>query len=124
VWTVAKHMEGKPSASVALYEAFVAAVADCGTFTYAVSKTTITFKGTRRGFAGARPTARGVSGYIDLQRQVTGPQIASSSPYGARLFVHHFRLTSPADLDATFRSWIAEAYAVGAGAHVVLARIS
>ena len=118
MWTVAAHLEGKPAASVALYEALVAAVASCGPFTYAVSKTSITFKGTRRGFAGALPTPRGVRGYLDLQRQVTGPQIISSSPYTSRLYVHQYRLTSPADLDAQFRSWIAEAYAVGAGAHM------
>jgi hypothetical protein len=118
MWTVAAHMEGKPPASVALYEAFVAAVASCGPFTYAVSKTSITFKGTRRGFAGARPTATGVRGYLDLQRVVTGLQISSASPYTSRLYVHHFRLASPSDLDPAFRSWIAEAYAVGAGAHL------
>jgi hypothetical protein len=112
------HMEGRPPVSVALYEEFVAAVSSCGPFSYAVSKTSITFKGTRRGFAGARPTATGVRGYLDLQRVVTGPQIISSSPYEARLYVHQYRLTSPSDLDATFRSWIAEAYAVGAGAHL------
>ena len=118
MWTVAAHLEGKPPASVALYEAFVAAVAECGPFTYAVSKTSITFKGTRRGFAGARPTATGVRGYLDLQRVVTGPQISSASPYGARLYVHQYRLATEADLDAQFRSWIAEAYTVGAGAHL------
>jgi hypothetical protein len=118
MWTVEAHMEGKPPASIALYQAFVAAVAECGPFTVSVAKTSITFKGTRRGFAGARPTATGVRGYLDLQRVVTGPQISRSSPYGSRLYVHQYRLTSPADLDATFRSWIAEAYAVGAGAHL------
>ena len=111
-------MEGKPPASVALYEAFVAAVTSCGPFSVAVSKTSITFKGPRRGFAGARPTSRGVTGYMDLQRQVAGPQITRSSPYGSRLYVHHYRLTALSDLDATFRSWLAEAYAVGTGAHL------
>ncbi|HEY1625004.1 MAG TPA: DUF5655 domain-containing protein [Streptosporangiaceae bacterium] len=118
MWTVEAHMEGKPSASIALYEAFVAAVTDCGPFNVAVSKTSITFKGSRRGFAGARPTAGGVRGYLDLQRAVTGPQITSATPYTSRLYVHHFRLASEADLDPQFRSWIAEAYAVGAGAHM------
>jgi hypothetical protein len=30
----------------------------------------ITFKGIRRGFAGARPASRGLPGYVDLQRAV------------------------------------------------------
>jgi Domain of unknown function (DUF5655) len=118
MWTVEMHTDGKPPASVFLYERFVAAVADCGPFTYAVSKSSITFKGTRRGFAGARPTTRGVTGYLDLQHPVSGPQITSVSPYGARLYVHHYRLSVPSDLDPQFRSWIAEAYAVGAGANL------
>jgi len=119
MWTVEEHLAGKPPASVALYEAFVAEVAACGPFTLAVSKSSITFKGTRRGFAGARPTSRGVTGYLDLQREVRGPQIASAARYGARLYVHQYRLTDPAGLDQEFRGWIAEAYAVGAGAHLL-----
>ena len=58
VWTVDDHLRGKPEGSVALYRSFVRLVTACGPFTYAVAKTTITFKGSRRGFAGARPTER------------------------------------------------------------------
>ena len=53
------HLAGQPESSVALYRQFVRLVEACGPFSYAVSKTSITFKGTRRGFAGARPDATG-----------------------------------------------------------------
>ena len=112
------HLAGKPESSVALYREFVRLVEACGPFTYAVSKTSITFKGSRRGFAGARPDAAGLRGYLDLQRSVEDPRITNVSPYTKRLFVHHFRIRSPDEMDDRFAAWIAEAYAVGAGAHL------
>jgi Domain of unknown function (DUF5655) len=117
-WTVEDHLAGKPESSVALYRQFVRMVEACGPFSYAVSKTSITFKGSRRGFAGARPDASGLRGYFDLQRAVEDHRITNVSPYTKRLYVHHYRVPTPDDLDDTFAGWIREAYAVGAGAHL------
>jgi hypothetical protein len=118
-WTVARHLEGKPAFAVQLFERFVGLVSACGPFTFSPTKTTISFKGTRRGFAGARPTARGIVCYLDLQRVVTDSRVTSAAPYTSRLFVHHLTLTSLDQLDDELAGWIAEAYAVGAGAHVM-----
>lgn len=118
VWTVERHLEGQPDFAVALYRQFIEAVESIGPFTYAVSKTTITLKGERRGFAGARPWRRGLRGYFDLQREVHDPRIASVAPYTKRLYVHQFRLTTPDELDEDFMGWLNEAYAVGGGAHL------
>ena len=49
---------------------------------------------------------------------VEDPRITSAAPYTKRLFVHHFRITTPDQLDADFDGWLREAYAVGAGEHV------
>ena len=117
-WTVEDHLRDKPPVSVALYLRFVQLVAACGPFTLSVARTTITFKGTRRGFAGARPTNRGLAAYLDLMRQVTDPRIISSSPYTKRLFTHQVRLTRLEELDDGFAALIREAYEVGAGAHL------
>lgn len=117
-WTVEDHLRGQPPQYVELYHRFVQLVRDCGAFTYAVSKTSITFEGTRRGFAGARPKSTGLSGYLDLQREVQDPRIRSAAPYTARLFVHQFTITDAAQLDATFAGWVREAYAVGGGDHL------
>lgn len=117
-WTVEDHLRGKPPANVALYERFVQLVGSCGPFTYAVAKTTITFKGDRRGFAGARPTAAGLDGYLDLQRIVDDPRIRRAAPYTKRLFVHQFRITAPEQLDGEFAGWVREAYDVGRGGHL------
>lgn len=118
VWTVDDHLHGRPPAHVELYEQFVALVAACGPFEYSVSKTTITFKGPRRGFAGARPDAHGLVGYLDLSRQLSDPRIRSAEPYTKRLFVHRFRVADIDELDSEFAGWVREAYAVGQGAHL------
>src|SRR6266567_921126 len=124
VWSVEDHLRGQPAGSIELYRRFVELVEACGPFTYAVSKTNITFKGTRRGFAGARPTRRGLSGYLDLQRVVKDVRLISSSPYTSRLFVHQVRIARLEELDDEFAGWIGEAYAVGQGAHMAAPRAS
>jgi hypothetical protein len=117
-WTVDDHLRDKPAGSVQLYHRFVELLEACGPIRYAVAKTTITFKGTRRGFAGARPTAQGLAGYLDLQRVVEDPRILRATPYTKRLFTHQFRITAPEQLDEDFAGWVREAYAVGQGAHL------
>lgn len=118
IWTVEDHLAGKPAEVVDLYHRFVALVEACGPFTYAIAKTAITLKGTRRGFAGATLHHRWLSGYLDLQHQAEDPRIITSAPYTTRLYVHHYRLSAPGELDETFAALIAEAYAVGQGAHL------
>ncbi len=117
-WTVEDHLRGKPPAVVELYERFVELVQACGPFGCSVSKTAITFKGSRRGFAGAKPTSHGLDGYLDLQRRVQDPRIRGAAPYTKRLFVHQFRVGAPDQLDDEFAGWVREAYEVGQGGHL------
>lgn len=118
-WTVEDHLRGADPEHVALYEAVARVIESQGPVTLSVSKTTITFKGSRRGFAGARPTRHGVEGYLDLTRSLVGDhRIRSAAPYTKRLWVNSFRVTDPSDLDSVFEGWVAEAYAVGQGAHL------
>jgi hypothetical protein len=112
------HLGDKPAEVQAMYRRLVALIAACGPYEISVAKTAITFKGQRRGFAGAKPRRASLDGYFDLQRQVEDPRILSSSPYTKRLFVHQFRVTDVAQLDSEFAGWIREAYAVGAGEHL------
>lgn len=118
-WTVEDHLEGKDPAHVALYRQVEAVILAQGPVAVSVSKTTITFKGRRRGFAGARPTRTGVRGYLDLMRTVTDPRITNVTPYTGRLFVHQYVLHSPDDVDETFEGWVREAYRVGEGDHLL-----
>jgi hypothetical protein len=117
-WTVERHLSGRPPEIVALYHRFIELAGACGPFTYSVAKSAITLKGARRGFAGARPGNRALSGYLDLQRRVDDPRITRSSPYTGRLYVHQFRVRAPSELDDEFAGWIHEAYQVGNGAHL------
>ncbi len=118
-WTVEDHLEGKPASVVELYNRFVELMEACGPVVVSVSKTAITFKGSRRGFAGAKPMSRSLDGYLDLQRRVNDPRIRRADPYTKRLFVHHFRVTKPDDLDEEFAGWVREAYVVGTGGHLM-----
>jgi Domain of unknown function (DUF5655) len=118
-WTIERHLTGKSDVVRDLYRRFIDLVEACGPFTYTVTKTAISLKGTRRGFAGAKPKTRTLDGFLDLQQRVRDPRILRSSPYTRRLYVHQFRLGSTTQLDEQFASWVHEAYDVGAGAHLV-----
>lgn len=117
---MADHLRDAPLEHVELYRRLEEVIHGLGEITVSVSKSTITFKGSRRGFAGARPTRHGVRGYLDLTRRldVADSRIISIAPYTARLFVHQFRLRSPEDLDDEFTAWLREGYRVGQGDHL------
>jgi hypothetical protein len=72
-------------------------------------------KGSRRGFAGAKPRAQSLDGYLDLQRRVEDPRIRRAAPCTKRLVVHQFRVSAPEQLDEEFAGWVREAYQVGQG---------
>ena len=118
VWTVERHLQGKRPEVIALYHRFIELAQACGPFTCAVSKSASTLKGTRRGFAGAVLGERALRGYLDLPRRVQDARISRSAPYTKRLYVHHFRIDRPGQLDNQFAGWLGEAYQVGAGAHL------
>jgi hypothetical protein len=71
-WTVERHLKGKPAEIVALYNRFVELAEACGPFTYAVAKTAITLKGSRRGFAGASLGAKWLSPITENQPAAIG----------------------------------------------------
>ncbi|MYY04542.1 MULTISPECIES: DUF5655 domain-containing protein [unclassified Streptomyces] len=118
-WTVEDHLVSKPDTSVAMFWKFVELVERCGPFVYSVSKSTVTFKGVRRGFAGCHPVATGLRVYLDLQRTVEDPRVTRAVGYTKRLYVHHLTLSSADQLDETFAGWVEEAYRVGEGAHLL-----
>jgi hypothetical protein len=118
-WTIEDHLRAGTDSTVALFRRVEAAIESFGPVSLSVSKSSVTFKGSRRGFAGARPTSKGVVGYFDIMRELPSDRrLHGISPYGSNLFVHHYRLAEDADLDEEFVSWLREAYAVGCGAHL------
>jgi len=115
---IESHLDTAPPEVLALYDRFRALIDACGPTTLRVTKTSITFKGVRRCFAGARPHETWLDAYLDPQRRADHPTLRSVAPYTRRLYVHHFRVTRLDQMDATFAGLVAEAYAVGAGAHL------
>lgn len=116
VWTIERHLEAGSDHGCALFQRFVDIVAACGEYTTSVAKTTITFKGPRRGFAGARPSGDRLVGYFDVTYRVEDPRVSRATPYQKDLFVHHFRVSSLEQMDEAFAGWIADAYdQVGSG---------
>jgi Domain of unknown function (DUF5655) len=116
VWTIERHLEAGSDHGRALFHRFVDIVAACGEYTTSVAKTTITFKGPRRGFAGARPNGDRLEGYFDVTYRVDDPRIRRVGPYQKDLFVHHYRVDSLEKMDDEFVRWIADAYdQVGCG---------
>jgi len=115
-WTIERHLEAGSDHGRALFQRFVDIIASCGEYTTSVAKTTVTFKGPRRGFAGARPVGDRLQGYFDVTYRVEDSRIRSVGRYQKDLFVHHFRVDALEQLDEQFASWIADAYdQVGCG---------
>ena len=115
-WTIERHLEAGSDHGRALFQRFMDIIASCGEYTTSVAKTTVTFKGPRRGFAGARPVGDRLQGYFDVTYRVEDPRIRSVGRYQKDLFVHHFRVDALEQLDEQFASWIADAYdQVGCG---------
>lgn len=113
--TVEEHLQGKPSAVVALFHAFVQIAQAAGPVAYAPVKGQVGFRGQKRIFAGVKLTERGLEGYLDLPRRVESPRFRRVAPYTKRLFVHYFVISSIDQLDSEFSGWIREAYLVGEG---------
>ena len=118
-WSIEDHLRDAPRGHVELYRLIESYLLSLDGVTVSVSKTTITFKGRRRGFASARPSRRGVQGYLDLTRALdVDPRIRTVTPYTKRLYVHQYLVSSEAEVDDTFRSWLHEAWRVGEGDHL------
>jgi len=101
----------------ALFDHFVRAVESIGSVQVLPEKTRIAFQ-TRMSFAQITPRRRWLDGHLVLARRLESPRFRRIDTMSPRIHVHFFRLTSPREIDAEFRAWLAEAYAVGNQAHL------
>ena len=115
--TVDEHFAGKPPAVRALFDQFVRMVERIGPVRVLPEKTRIAFQ-TRMSFAQITPRRRWLDGHLVIARRLESPRFRRVDTMSPRSHVHFFRLTSPADLDAEFRAWLVEAYAVGQQEHL------
>jgi uncharacterized protein DUF5655 len=116
-YTLAHHFRGKRSAVRGIYRAFVAAVRANGPVRVLPEKTRIAFQ-VRMSFAQVTPRREWLDGHLVLARRVPHPRFRLVQTFSPRNHLHAFRLSSPTDVDAEFRGWLAEAYRVGRQEHL------
>jgi hypothetical protein len=116
-WTVEDHLRDKSERVRALYEAFERLINNCGPYERTVTKTAIAFKGSVRGFAGVTPRRERLAGFLDLAEEANEAPFTRVEPYTKSLWVHRFVVDTVDQFDASFATRVAQAYAIGQGAH-------
>jgi Domain of unknown function (DUF5655) len=101
----------------AAFDAVLAAVTAIGPVQVLAEKTRIALQ-VRMSFAAFMPRRDWLNGHLVLARRIDSPRFARIDTYSPRNVVHAFRLTGPAEVDAEFTGWLAEAYLVGAQRHL------
>jgi Domain of unknown function (DUF5655) len=112
-----RHFEGKAPAIRALFDTIVDAIRDIGPVEILPEKSRIAFQ-VRMSFAQVTPRRAWLDGHVVLARRLESPRFRSIQTISARNHVHVFRIEKPEDVDAEFRDWLTEAYAVGEQRHL------
>jgi Domain of unknown function (DUF5655) len=113
-----RHFEGSEPVVRETFEAILTAVRGLGPVEVLAEKTRIALH-LRMSFAALMPRRSWLSGHFVLARRVDGPRFTRIDALSARNLVHHFRLTSPDQVDEEFTAWLAEAYQVGGQQHLL-----
>jgi Domain of unknown function (DUF5655) len=111
-----RHFAQASPAVRAAFDRVLAVVSGFGPVTVLPEKTRIALQ-VRMSFAAFMPRRRWLGGHLVLARRIDSPCFLRVDTYSPRNVVNAFRLTSPADVDAEFVAWLAEAYQVGAQQH-------
>lgn len=114
---LAHHFRGKRREIRALFDGVVAAIRKIGSVRVLPEKTRIAFQ-VRMSFAQVTPKSQWLDGHVVLARRLEHPRFRRIQTISPRNHVHSFRITSLRDIDRDFRSWLAEAYAVGEQRHL------
>lgn len=116
-YTLAHHFRGKRPEIRALFDHVVAAIRAIGPVRVLPEKTRIAFQ-VRMSFAQLTPRRNWIDGHVVLARRLEHPRFRRVQTFSPRNHLHAFRLTKLSDVDAEFRSWLAEAYLVGNQQHL------
>ncbi len=111
------HFRGKPPAIRALFDRIVAVLNTIGPTRVLPEKTRIAFQ-VRMSFAQVTPRRQWLDGHVVLARRLASPRFRRIDTISPRNHVHVFRITRAGEIDAEFRSWLVEAYAVGKQEHL------
>ncbi len=99
------------------FDRVLAVARSCGPVIVLPEKTRIALQ-VRMSFAALMPRRHWLNGHLVLARRVDSDRFTSVQVFSPRNVLHAFRLTGPADVDAEFSRWVAEAYRVGAQEHL------
>jgi len=114
----APYLTGRPAASAAMFGRFIDLARVSGPVTFELQNGPVVLRGTRRIFASVRVADSGLAGHINLMRHLSDRRIRRTEEFTKSLVFNAYRVTSMSDLDDTFGQWLAEARAVGDGAHL------
>ena len=107
-----EHFRSKGSEVRRLFDALLDAARELGPVHAYAQKTRIVFQ-TRARFVAVTPRQRYLAGHLWLKRPRPHPRVHRIESLLDRDFIHNFRLTSPEQLDESFRDLLREAYDVG-----------
>lgn len=111
-----RHFAGADPNVRAAFDQVLAAVSAFGPVQVLPEKTRVALH-VRMSFAAFTPRRHWLNGHLVLARHASSPRFLKAEELSPRNVVHTFRLTSPADVDAEFVGWLAEAYRVGCQQH-------
>jgi hypothetical protein len=111
------HFAGVAQEVRATFDRVLAVVAALGPVTVLPEKTRIALH-VRMSFAAFTQRRRWLNGHLVLARRIESPRFLRIETFSPRNFLHAFRLTTPADVDEEFATWLAESYRVGCQEHL------
>ena len=120
-YSLASHFAGKPKIVRLIFDKLLATAKRNGPVTVLPEKTRIAFQ-VRMSFAAFVVRQNWVDGHVVLARRLENPRFRRIETFSPRNHLHAFRLTDASELDAEFRAWLAEAYAVGRQEHLRVPR--
>jgi Domain of unknown function (DUF5655) len=112
------YLVGHPATSVTLFRRFIEMARACGPVTFELQNGPVVLCGERRIFAAVTVTDRGLSGHLNLPRELEDGRVRKVDSLTRRLFMNGFLLTASSDLDETFAQWLRDAWGVGNGEHL------
>ena len=114
---LAHHFRNKSPEIRTLFDRVVEMIEKIGPVRILPEKTRIAFQ-VRMSFAQITPRQRWLDGHVVLARRLESPRFRRVETFSPRNHLHAFRITNASDLDAEFRAWLVEAYAVGEQKHL------
>lgn len=111
------HFAGSAPHVRATFDRICAVLTGLGPFEVLAERSRIALH-VRMSFVALMPRRNWLVGHLVLVSRVDSPRFTRIEVYSPRNVLHAFRLDSPADVDAEFAGWLAEAYRVGEQRHL------